>query len=212
MPTLGNRIELDPSAHLFALAYCRGLFTQDLDTLFSRDEQFITRLDPRVLQLPVLLACGQDGVLLDSPMREPALNSYLQAFCLELGLYNRNTMYGFRRDALSDMRLREGTEQARRLAGHAPNSEAIDAYTERMMTDFDITAFRLQEIGLDAEEMKRVWRQTTTAKYQPSASGQNLKTVLHDRVEAKVVARQDWIQLDQAVKVSTEQLKLTKHP
>lgn len=174
------------------------------------DEQFITCLDLNIAQLPVLLACGQDGVLLNTAMRESALNPFLQNFCLQCGLLNRNTMYSFRREALSSMQLRSSTEQARRLAGHKPNSETIDAYTHRLMTDFDITAFQLQESGLDPQDIRDMWRQAKVTLYQSSSAGQNLKAVLQERVEAQVQLRQDWRDLDQAVKVGTEQLRSTK--
>lgn len=108
------------------------------------------------------------------------------------------------------MQLRAGTEQARNLAGHRPNSEAINAYTHRVMTDFDISAFRLQETGLEVEEMKKMWRQAKIGMYQPSTAGQSLETVLHERIEAAVIVRQDWQDLDQAIKVSTEQLRSTE--
>jgi hypothetical protein len=186
------------------------LFTQDIETLFDGDEQFITCLDPSIAQQPVLLACGQDGVLLSTAMRESALNPFLQSFSLERGLLNRNTMYSFRRDALSEMQVRSGSEQARHLAGHKPNSEALDAYTHRVMTDFDITAFRLQESGIDAHELRNMWRQAKVGIYQPSPAGQDLKAVLQARVEAQVQLRQDWQDLDQAIKVGTEELRLTR--
>jgi hypothetical protein len=124
-------------------------------------------------------------------MRESALNPFLQNFCLSQGLLSRNTMYSFRRDALSDMQARSGTEQARNLAGHKPNSESIDAYTHRVTTDFDITAFRLQESGYDTQQIRDIWRQTHSAIYQPSTAGQDLRFVLRERVEAQVVLRKD---------------------
>jgi hypothetical protein len=117
-------------------------------------------------------------------MRESALNPFLQNFCLSQGLFLRNTMYSWRRDALSDIQARAGTEQARRLSGHKPSSEAIDADTHRVMTDFDITAFRLQDSGYDAQQIRDIWRQTHSGLYQPSIAGQDLESVLHERVEA----------------------------
>jgi hypothetical protein len=81
VPTLG-RIELDPSAYLFALAYSCRLFTNDLETIFAGDKQIITCLDTCVVHLLVFLACGQDNVLLETAMRESALNLFLQNFCL----------------------------------------------------------------------------------------------------------------------------------
>jgi hypothetical protein len=143
-------------------------------------------------------------------MRESALNPVLQDLSLKCGLLNRNTMYSFRRNALSQMRLRSGSEQARQLAGHKPNSETLDAYTHRVMTDFDITAFGLEESGLDPQELRNMWRQAKVGVYQPSSAGSDLKAVLQARVEGQVQLRQDWQDIDQAVKVGTEQLRLTK--
>ena len=57
------------------------------------------------------------------------------------------------------MQARAGTEQARRHAGHKPSSEAIDADTHLVMTDFDIKAFRLQDSGYDAQQIRDIRRQ-----------------------------------------------------
>lgn len=117
-------------------------------------------------------------------------------------------MYSWRRDTLSDMQARPGTEQARNLAGHKHNSEAIGAYTHRITTDFDVTAFRIQDSGYDPQQLRDIWRQSHSAIYQPSTTGPDLRSVLQERVEAQVVLRKDWEELNQAVKVVTRLLGL----
>ena len=117
-------------------------------------------------------------------------------------------MYSWRRDALSDMQARPGTEQARNLAGHKHNSEAINAYTHRITTDFDVTAFRLRDSGYDTQQVRDIWRQTHSAIYQPSMARQTLKSGLHKRFEAQVVLGKNWEDSDQAVKVVTRLLGL----
>ena len=117
-------------------------------------------------------------------------------------------MYSWRRDALSDMQARPGTEQARNLAGHKHNSEAIGAYTHRITTDFDVTAFRIQDSGYEPQQLRDIWRQSHSAIYQPSTTGPDLRSVLQERVEAQVVLRKDWEELNQAVKVVTRLLGL----
>lgn len=184
------------------------LFTEDLNTILARDEQLLTCLDTRVVHSPVLLTYGQDSVLLEPVMQETALNTFLQNFCLSRVLLLRNTMYSWRRDALSDMQARPGTEQARNLTGHKHNSEAIGAYTHRITTDFDVTAFHLQDSGYDPQQLRDIWWQSHSAIYQPSTTGPDLRSVLQERVEAQVVLRKDWEELNQAVKVVTRLLGL----
>ena len=106
------------------------------------------------------------------------------------------------------MQTRSGTEQTRNLAGYKPNSEAIDTYTHRVTTDFDITAFRPQDSGYDTQKLRHIWRQTHSAIYQPSTTGPDLKSVLQERAEAQVLLRKDWEALDQAAEVVAELQRL----
>jgi hypothetical protein len=53
-------------------------------------------------------------------------------------------MYSWRRDAWSDMRAR---------AGHKHDSGVIYLYTDHVKTEFDLTAFCLQDGGFSVQEI-----------------------------------------------------------
>jgi hypothetical protein len=55
-------------------------------------------------------------------MRSGALNPKLQDWCIEIGLFARNTYYSFRRTAIVETRRRDGSEAARDLAFHKPGT------------------------------------------------------------------------------------------
>lgn len=126
LPTRGERFEFDLSAILLALAFSRGLFPfQTLEELHACENVYIPTV-AKVASQPVFVAADHSGDIdVNTAMREYSLNPKLQSMCRSVGLLEQNTIYAFRRTAITETRREMGTEFARELAGHKPNTSSI---------------------------------------------------------------------------------------
>ncbi|KAF2279952.1 uncharacterized protein EI97DRAFT_477460 [Westerdykella ornata] len=200
IPTTGNRNHLDLASLLLGLAYLRGLFVDPWDMIWHDDHVYL-RKNPDVDEQAVFVAVDVQGrrLLLDTPMKENALNPKLGDMCIDVGLFQRNTMYSLRRAAISETKRRVGSESARELANHRPDGSSLYAYAHRGFADVDITAFRLQEQGLTTEEVAALFRQAVISRFGDGDTAAGLKETLEARVEEATMSDEAWRKLDEAV-------------
>jgi hypothetical protein len=98
------------------------------------------------------------------PMREKALNAKLREMCDLVGLFRRNTIYGFRRGAIVDSRRKSGTESAKTLAGHAHSGDTVHVYDEDSLADEDIANIRHGSEATSQQAMRKMFSQATTKR------------------------------------------------
>ncbi|SMR54218.1 unnamed protein product [Zymoseptoria tritici ST99CH_1A5] len=74
-------------------------------------------------------ASTQSGELdVTKAMKEAALNTDLRRTAIDIGMLERVSMYSFRREAIIEMQRAMGTELARTLANHIPDSGTVLTY------------------------------------------------------------------------------------
>jgi hypothetical protein len=66
-------------------------------------------------------------------------------------------MHSLRRIAIIGTRRTEGTEAARELAKHHPDSGTIEIYDDKGLGEKDITATRLGEVTLSRDEICKIF-------------------------------------------------------
>jgi hypothetical protein len=96
-------------------------------------------------------------------MKQTSLNDRLQLTCSDVGLYQRLTMYSWRRTAILETRRAEGIEAARDLAGHRSGSNSIYAYDNIGLSDKDINAARLGEEQVSRSDLRKMFDQALRA-------------------------------------------------
>lgn len=166
-PSSLDSYELDFSLLMVGIAWTRGLFQySDIEELWNGTEVYLAK-NADVDKQPVFVACKINGDLLATEaMREKALNPKLQELCHRVGLLHRNTLYSFRRTAITEVRRTIGTESAKEIAGHKQSGQAIYNYDDQALADMDIPATRLKGTGMDREEIREFFNQATTALYR----------------------------------------------
>lgn len=198
LPTRGERYEFDLSAILTALAFSRGLFPFDtLEELyaFEPDRMYLPTVEV-VSKQAVFLASNQAGTLEpDTPMREGSLNLKLHQMCESVGLLGHNTVYSLRRTAIIEARRAAGVETAREFAGHAPDTASIISYDTEGMADFDATAFRLGEKGIDRATIRQAFAQAKTLRVDPDTQG-HLQEILNERATTAMESDEKYIQME----------------
>jgi hypothetical protein len=98
-------------------------------------------------------------------MKESSLNPKLREICDLVGLFERNTMYSFRRTALVESRRTSGTEFAREVANHTVDGDSIWAYDHDSLEDFDMTNFRLKnDSSVSRESLRQRFSQAETRR------------------------------------------------
>jgi hypothetical protein len=126
-----------------------------------------------------------------------ALNPKLQDVCLRIGLWAYNTMYSFRREAISNTRRRSGVERAQELAGHVPGHDSLRAYDPVGMGDEDITAYRLgEQQKISRSEINDIFRQANYYRYEPGDDEPDLKELLRTRVEGRLKTDDEYIAIE----------------
>lgn len=159
MPLKDNTYHLYLALLRVSLAFSRGLFHYEtLYELFNGTELNIQQVD-EVADRAVFLASNQSGTLNPTePMHEKALNAKLREMCDLVGVFRRNTMYGFRRGAIVDSRRKSGTESAKTLAGHAHSGDTIRVYDE------DIANIKHGSEATSQQAMRKMFSQATTKR------------------------------------------------
>lgn len=203
IPTRGERYEFDVSAVLLALAFSRGLFSYDTIELLHNDELVYVPKVEAVNRQAVFLAADQTGELdINTPMREFSLNPKLQQMCRFVGLLEHNTIYAFRRTAITEVRRDQGTEFARQMAGHKPNTNSITAYDVQGVSDVDITSLRV-EGGDSPGKFSRQAIRDAFAQAKVSRVGAEYENVsfalqeqLQDRATAAMQADEEFISIE----------------
>ncbi|KAF2098686.1 hypothetical protein NA57DRAFT_56333 [Rhizodiscina lignyota] len=128
LPPSKSLYEFDFSFVFFAIAFERGLFGSDLQTLYSGDGLFL-RKNVEVNHQAIFLTPGANEKL-DSnvPMLSSAVNAKLGQMCELVGIMGRNTIYSFRRTAIVEPRRFHGTELAKQVTGNSAQSHRIGDY------------------------------------------------------------------------------------
>jgi hypothetical protein len=143
LPLNSSRYYLDLALLLTALAFSRGLFLhKSLDKLFRGDEVNIQQ-DVSVSKEAVFLACDQAGITPGrTAIRENSLNPKLREACDRTSLLARNTVYSFRRGAVTDQRRKSGTEISQGLASHVMQGKSVYSYDTIGLADMDLANIR----------------------------------------------------------------------
>lgn len=189
-PIGSNRYEFDLALLVTATASSRGLFgSTTLEQLFNGSELY-PQSDPGVNSHPVFLASDQAEKLCPGkPMRLASANFKLQDMCKYVGLFGRNTVYGFRRTMIQEVRRKHGTEYAKDAASHAVHTDAIEYHDNVGQADIDWVADRLDESGLSHKQIRELYSQVATQRIAlPDSEPQTIAQDLKNRIEARVRA------------------------
>lgn len=99
-----------------------------------------------IAEQAALVQATQSGELdVTKAMKEAALNTDLRRTAIDIGMLERVSMYSFRREAIIEMQRAMGTELARTLANHIPDSGTVLTYDVTGISGLDVTALRLGE-------------------------------------------------------------------
>lgn len=195
LPTQGDKYELDPSAVLLALAYSRGLFPFKTIEELHADDRFYVPTKPDVEKQAVFVTANQANEIdISGAMREPSLNPKLHQMCVSVGLLEHNTVYSFRRTAITEVRRSKGTEFAREVAGHLPDSRSIISYDIDATRDVDITALRLGEEGVSRAQLREVFRQVHRSRVDTESV--DLQKELRDRANKRMVVDSGYMDME----------------
>lgn len=109
------------------MAICLELSTfadaKSLREVLSGSSYYIC-IKPSCLDMPILLFDDD----MASAMREASLKAFPSEVALATGIVIRLTMYSFRRYRLTFTQLIRGTEAARNVASHVPDTSSIYAH------------------------------------------------------------------------------------
>jgi hypothetical protein len=166
LPLQSNHYHLDLALVLTALAFSRGLFHyESLQELFDDSPVHIKQVES-VSKQAVFLASDQAGISVSrKPMRENSLNPKLREMCDLVGLYARNTVYGFRRGAIVDQRRKMGTEISQELAGHTMHGKSIYSYDEVGIADLDLANIRAGSKVKDRNYIREMFSQANSKRF-----------------------------------------------
>lgn len=172
LPLHANRYHLDLALLLTSLAFSRGLFHyKSLWELFNGDEVNIQQVGA-VSKEAVFLAYDQAGVSpAHKPMHENSLNPKLREMCDLVGLFDRNTVYAFRRGAIVDQRRKMGTESAKEVAGHDQQSQTIYFYDDKCMEDVDLANLRVGSKVHDRAYIRDLFSQANSSRFTLDQAG-----------------------------------------
>ena len=163
MPLKDNTYHLYLALLRVSLAFSRGLFHYEtLYELFNGTELNIQQVDEAADRAVFLASNQSDTLNRTEPMHEKALNAKLREMCDLVGLFRRNTIYGFRRGAIVDSRRKSGTESAKTFAGHAHSGDTIRVYDEDSLADEDIANIRHGSEATSQQAMRKMFSQATT--------------------------------------------------
>lgn len=140
-------------------------------------------------------------------MHESSLNPQLQKMCELVGLFARNTMYSLRRTAITEVRRDSGTEAARELAAHVPESNSIYAYDDEGLADADVVNARMNLPAMPRSEIRKMFNQVTTARIvvpmeviaaqsQLGDAGKGLQEHLNSEASARARADEEYVAKD----------------
>lgn len=119
-------------AILFSIAYDRGLFAQDIDTIASTSQTSTVEYippNPEVnSQAAFISSHAHVQVQRPVPMTSNVWNARLQLLCIEAGLMERYTSFSWRRGSLTVLKSQKGMTFAEDVAGHV-SRHAVEAYT-----------------------------------------------------------------------------------
>lgn len=147
-------------------------------------------------------------------MREGALNQKLQKLLASIGVFGRNTYYSLRRAAIIEVRRRYGTEAARQLANHTPDSNAIGYYDTSGMSDVDMTAYRSGDApDVSRDDLRTFFSQAADRINPKNADGQtesDPKAVLEKEINRQLKEDPEYFEgeaiLDGIFSEATEKL------
>ncbi|KAK4619465.1 hypothetical protein CLAFUW4_11424 [Fulvia fulva] len=160
-PSTGDQPELDLSLVLLSLAFDRGLFgSRTPEELWEGPEKYIEQ-DEDVANQAGFVQSDQAGVLdTELAMKEASLNPKLREMCQSVGLVARDSMYAFRRLAITEVRRGSGTEFAKEFAGHKMGGRSMYAYDNLGMQDVDMQNMRLgTEEVYSRTELRKIFGQ-----------------------------------------------------
>ncbi|KAK5696355.1 hypothetical protein LTR17_024264 [Elasticomyces elasticus] len=133
---------------LLVIAIRRGLLKDitTIDELLAYQGHEILIKDEH-LDDPLFYRSTPKGTAIDktAPLTAAALTAYLKARGVALGYTQGIAMHAIRRRAATDLVARVGTEAARRLLGHAPESRTLERYYMQMGSLFETTAAALNQ-------------------------------------------------------------------
>ena len=100
-----------------------------LDDLFDQPERHVL-VKPEFKDKPILLKGGKRGrsVQENEPMRAAALTEYLSLRGKKIGLVDAVTFYSIRRNTAMDLSAKLGSDMARAIMAHEPNSHVMEKH------------------------------------------------------------------------------------
>jgi hypothetical protein len=190
LPLKSRSFYLDLSSLLFALAYHRGLFAQELRNIFS------TRTSERPTFIPTHAHMHTQSVFVSdmtdptSPMGSKRWTDLLQQLFIDSGLVGRYPPYAFRRGTGSMFKMKRGMLAAEEVAGHDQHGTTIRHYNRQPLFGLDIagvltgttTTYDQVETYLQFAPA-RMWRWSSTGN-EPT-----LGAAIHESVELTCPSR-----------------------
>lgn len=122
-------------------------------------------------------------------MKEAELKPAIMMMASKISLWARNTTYSFRRIAIFKSRRLEGAEFFQHLAGHVHGGLAIYVHDIGGLSDLDITAMCLGELGIERDEIRDIFWQINTTRIDVTVI---LGHELTEYVEETVRAHADY--------------------
>ncbi|SMR46944.1 unnamed protein product [Zymoseptoria tritici ST99CH_3D1] len=166
-----NNLIFSPAHRLLVIALRRGLLAgiETIEDLMNCDLARVP-FKPEAATQPLFFRGRAKGAGLDtsSPLTSQALADYLRKTAYKLG-WNFTTM-GFnpiRRRALTDIVARVGLAQARRIAGHAPDTFTLEKYYLQLAPIYQQTETLLEQDiapGGFSDQARRNWAPLVTGK------------------------------------------------
>ncbi|KAH6950674.1 hypothetical protein DER45DRAFT_649192 [Fusarium avenaceum] len=122
--------ELSAPHRLLTIALRRGVLVgiETLDDLFTQPQRYILIKDEFKDQ-PILLAGGSRGLTVENkPMTSLALTEYLSLRGKKIGLLKSISFYSIRRNTAMDLSTKLGSDMARAIMAHDPDSTMMETY------------------------------------------------------------------------------------
>lgn len=195
-------MELDLTLILLGNAIVRGLFPGGLGYVLTTEDQYL-KTNASVAAEPVFVRLDASGQLSKDAMHADSLNTKLREALVEAGLPSYCTMYSFRREAIRSTKISEGTEVAKDLANHEPDSNAISYYDTIGLGDVDIQAMRTRTEGMSREDAWTLLNPVRNSAYTKHSNSfkDNLRKERDSRVEEKVRKHPEMLEIGRDLKV-----------